>query len=198
MKKLLILAALILPVVCMGWMFTEEKTASVSETYNPPPVATPEPTPEPTPIPTPEPTPTPTPEPTPEPIPEIATDYEVELIARTIWGEAGGIPDPAERAAVAWCILNRVDAWGESIEAVVTAPEQFHGYIDWGVCPDEHIELAEDVVSRWEREKAGQEDVGRVLAADCLWFYGDGQHNYFRNSFRGGSRWDFSSVESPY
>ena len=132
------------------------------------------------------------------PIPELASDYEIELIARTIWGEAGGCKYDEHRAAVAWCILNRVDAWNQSIEEVVKAEGQFHGYIRWGTCPQEHIEMAEDVVERWEREHDGQEDVGRVLPKDYLWFCAYEGHNRYRNAFSGSYNvWDFSSA-SPY
>lgn len=134
--------------------------------------------------------------------PEAPAAYEpdpvdVELIGRTIWGEAGGIADPAERAAVAWCILNRADAWGQSVEEVVTAPQQFHGYRATGDCPEEHLELARDVLTRWQAEKDGAEDVGRVLPAGYLYFHGDGEHNYFTEEWRSGLYYDWT-LTSPY
>ncbi len=58
-----------------------------------------------------------TPEPTPEPFVPDAT--EVEMIAKTIWGEARGT-SMTEKAAVAWCILNRVDSgeyWDWSLDS---------------------------------------------------------------------------------
>lgn len=136
------------------------------------------------------------PEPTPEPTPAPDPD-EVELIGRTIWGEAGGIPDEAERAAVAWCILNRADAWGQSIEQVVTAPQQFHGYLTRGTCPQEHLELAADVLSRWYAEKAGAGNVGRTLPAEYLFFVGDGAHNHYSAVWQSGIYYDWS-LPSPY
>ena len=127
-------------------------------------------------------------------------DGAAELIGRTIWGEADGVKDPAERAAVAWCILNRVDAWGQSIEEVVTAPRQFHGYRDaetWGECPQRHIDLAADVLERWAAEKAGAENVGRVLPAGYLYFVGDGERNHFSIEFLETNYWDWT-LASPY
>lgn len=145
--------------------------------------------------------PAPTPEPTPEPTPSVEQitipAYAAEMIGRTIWGEAGGIADPAERAAVAWCILNRVDEWNTSIRAIVTAPDQFHGYRPDGDCPQEHIDLAEDVLARWAAEKAGADDVGRVLPAEYLYFWGDGKQNHFRTHWKGNDYWDWS-MTSPY
>ena len=122
---------------------------------------------------------------------------EVELIGRTIWGEAGGVKSKAERAAVAWCILNRADAWGKSIEDVVTAPHQFHGYRTWGECPQEHLDLAADVLTRWNAEKEGDTNAGRTLPADYLYFYGDGERNHFSIEWRSGVYWDWS-LDNPY
>lgn len=123
-----------------------------------------------------------------------------ELIGRTIWGEAGGIPDKAERAAVAWCILNRVDAWGITLEEAVTAPHQFQGYRSaeyWGDCPQEHIELARDVLIRWHSEKIGATNSGRVLPADYLYFMGDGAHNHFTTEWKGSDFWAWT-LPNPY
>lgn len=128
------------------------------------------------------------------------TAYEAELIGRTIWGEAGGIPDEAERAAVAWCILNRVDAWGITIEDAVTTPHQFQGYraeAYWGDCPQEHIDLATDVLRRWEAEKQGAAYVGRVLPSAYLYFLGDGAHNHFTTEWQGSNTWGWT-LDNPY
>lgn len=122
---------------------------------------------------------------------------EVELIGRTIWGEAGGVQSKAERAAVAWCILNRVDATGKSIEAVVTAHKQFHGYKPEGECPTEHLELAADVLTRWQAEKLGATEVGRTLPADYLFFVGDGRRNHFTTEYEGTDYWAWS-LNNPY
>jgi hypothetical protein len=127
----------------------------------------------------------------------IIPDYAAEMIGRTIWGEAGGVTEKAERAAVAWCILNRVDASGDTIQEVVTAPHQFQGYRPEGDCPQEHIDLAADVLQRWEAEKQGADDVGRVLPADYLYFLGDGERNHFTTEFLGTDAWDWS-LTNPY
>lgn len=133
----------------------------------------------------------------PAPRPDLYTEKDVELIGRTIWGEAGGVQSKAERAAVAWCILNRVDAFDQTIEEVVTAPHQFQGYRPEGDCPDEHLDLAEDVLERWQMEKYGATDVGRVLPADCLYFLGDGQRNHFTNEWQSTIYWGWTLAD-PY
>lgn len=151
------------------------------------------------------------PEPKPETAPEPETEpeteaeppapeldpYAVELIGRTIWGEAMGVKSKAERAAVAWCILNRVDAWGWSIERVVTAPYQFQGYRPNGDCPQEHLDLAADVLARWSAEKNGAKNAGRVLPADYLYFMGDGAQNHFTKEYLNTNYWDWSLAD-PY
>ena len=166
-----------------------------------------------TPTTAPEPTETPTPTPTELPAaPEVTTEpeepeevntldpVEVELIGRTIWGEADGVKSKAERAAVAWCILNRVDSRGQTIEEVVTAPEQFAGYRPadkWGECPQRHLDLAADVLARWYAEKDGAQDVGRVLPAEYRFFIGDGERNHFSIRWKSTDYWDWS-LPDPY
>ena len=96
-----------------------------------------------------------------------------------------------------WCALNRVDCGYGSIVMVVTTPYQFVGYQEDNPVDENLVALCEDVLARWYAEKAGEENVGRVLPSDYLWFSGDGYHNYFRNAYRGGNTWDWS-LESPY
>lgn len=128
--------------------------------------------------------------------PTLATDREVELIARTIWGEAEVVQSRAEQAAVAWCILNRVDSSGKTIESVITAPYQFYYRTDDNL-PSWALELAEDVLWRWGRERAGETDVGRTLPADYLYFIGDGRRNHFSIEWKSTDYWDWS-LPDPY
>ena len=138
-----------------------------------------------------------TPEPKPGVTPQPWTDEEVIVLARMLWGEARGVSSDAEKAACVWCVLNRVDHGYGDIITVVTTPEQFVGYNAKNPVDDDLITLCIDVLSRWYAEKDGQDEVGRVLPADYLWFSGDGERNHFRNAYRGGDRWDWS-LPSPY
>lgn len=61
-------------------------------------------------------------------------DELAELAGRAIWGEAGGIQDEAQRAAVVWCACNRADAWDMEIGDVLTV-DQFHGLAIKGEVP---------------------------------------------------------------
>ena len=117
-------------------------------------------------------------------VPLYFTDEEVNTIAKTVWGEAQGL-NKMEQSAVVWCILNYVDAgYGTIIEAI-TYPERFHGYNPGFPVTDEIKALVEDVIVRWRMEKLCDGDVGRTLPSEYLWFHGDGEHNYFRNSYDG-------------
>ena len=123
---------------------------------------------------------------------------EVNALARTVWGEARGVPSKAEQAAVIWCILNRVDAgYANSIIGVITAPGQFAGYSSSYPVTDEFEELAKDVLIRWYKEKDGETDVGRTLPQGYYYFNGSGGHNWFRQEFRSSSYWDWS-LPNPY
>lgn len=125
---------------------------------------------------------------------------EIPYIAKTVWGEARGC-SKTEQAAVIWCILNRVDSsiryMPDDIISVITQKNQFSGYSKKFPVTDNIRNLVIDVLTRWEMEKSGVENIGRILPSEYLWFHGDGRHNHFRDSFRGGTRWDWS-LESPY
>jgi len=123
---------------------------------------------------------------------------DLNLLAKLIWGEARGIDSTDEKAAVVWCVLNRVDSgYGDSIYEVVTSPGQFTGYRRSNPVREEFYNLALDVITRWQLEKMGLEDCGRVLPKEYLFFAGYGGRNYFRTGYRSSGRWDWS-LESPY
>lgn len=122
---------------------------------------------------------------------------DIDLIAKTVWGEARGC-SIMEQSAVIWCILNRVDAGMGTIKEVVTAPYQFTGYKETNPIEGEFVELAQDVLIRWQAEKYCIGDVGRTLPDTYLWFHGDGKHNIFRDAFSGDYHiWDWNCI-NPY
>ncbi len=135
----------------------------------------------------------------PVPAPEIwAPDQnDVGLIAMVIYNEARGLPD-TEKAAVAWCILNRVDdpRFPDTVREVVTSPCQFAFSWDTPVLP-ELCRLADDVMCRHHAEKSGEGNVGRVLPPEYCFFWGDGRHNFFRTTNTAQVYWNWS-LESPY
>lgn len=115
-------------------------------------------------------------------------DELAELAGRAIWGEAGGIQDEAQRAAVVWCACNRADAWDMDIGDVLNV-DQFHGLAICGEVPAEHVELARDVLARWTLEAEGWQNVGRVLPSQFMYFEGDGKVNHFSTEYGGGQYW---------
>ena len=122
---------------------------------------------------------------------------DIERMSQAVWGEARGCT-LTEQAAVVWCILNRVDdpRWPDAIEEVCIT-SQFNGYNpDNPIDPDIYT-LTLDVYVRWVREHTGERDVGRVLPASYCFFYGDGKHNHFQESFGADEVWDWS-LPSPY
>lgn len=124
-------------------------------------------------------------------------ESDIVMLAKLMYQECGGVPSDTEKACVVWTVLNRVDEYGGTIYEVVTAKNQFAYYNDRPV-DDALYQLAKDVLTRWNNEKNGEVNVGRVLPPDYLWFSGDGEHNHFRNAYKGQfSIWDYS-LETPY
>lgn len=112
---------------------------------------------------------------------------DVEAIARTLYGECRGAETEAEKEAVAWVILNRVDAgYADTVLGVVSAPGQFAGYNAAHPLWPELVEVAERVLTLHHREQLG-ERVVRVLPREYLWFSGDGARNCFRDAYAGGT-----------
>lgn len=128
-------------------------------------------------------------------------DENAKYIAKTIYGEARGC-SKTEQAAVAWCILNRVDSddpyYPDDIVSVITQEDQFDGYDPEHPVLQEHYELALDVIDLWLQEDGKGIVAGRVLPKEYLWFKGDGECNVFRNAYEGECDiWDWS-LASPY
>lgn len=106
---------------------------------------------------------------------------DVEMVAKTIYGEAGSSwITKDEKACVAWVICNRVDdpRWGNTIAGVITAPGQFYGYRARNPVTDECRDIAIDVLTRWSLEKQGVA-IERELSPAINSFYGDGRRNHF-------------------
>lgn len=137
----------------------------------------------------------------------LYTDEDAIALAKMAWGEARGVPElemngnvvsaKCQQAAVMWTALNRYDAgYAESIKAVATAPKQYHGYSVENPVEDEFLDLAYDVLDRWNRERHGETDVGRVLESDYFWFHGDGTYNWFRNEYKSSSYWNWELADT--
>lgn len=126
------------------------------------------------------------------------TRGEIETLAKIVYREARGIKENFHKAAVVWCILNRVDDgyWGDNIIDVATYPNAFAWVPDTPV-KEELVDLVVDVITRWNYEKQGLSDVGRTLPQDYLYFTGDGSYNHFTKEWKGTDYWDWS-LPDPY
>lgn len=129
-----------------------------------------------------------------------AAEYvaKVDVLARLIYGEARSC-DIEDQAAVVWLVLNRVEdpRFPDTVLEVVTQTGQFAGYKESYPVLPEMVEVAEDVLTRYDAERGGVEDVGRVLPRQYLYFSGDGTRNYFTTTYAGGDVWNWSA-RSPY
>jgi hypothetical protein len=142
------------------------------------------------------------PRPTPTPTAEaLFTEADIVAIAQTIYGEAGVVRSDMRRAAVAWVILNRVDSdnpyYPNTILEVIEQRGQFNGYLENHAVAENYYDLALDVLTRWEREKNGRGDVGRVIPKNYLFFTGDGKENYFTREWRDKDNWGWT-LPNPY
>ncbi len=134
----------------------------------------------------------------PEPI-KLYTEADVDMLARLIYTEARGVRSKTEQAAVVWCVLNRLDNPNrpqKTIAEVVCAPHQFD-YRPWAPVLPEFEELAADVLKRWQAERDGQADVGRVLPPEYQYFEGWGGRNWFSAKWKSGEFWGWG-LASPY
>lgn len=131
--------------------------------------------------------------------PYIPNQDEVEALAKMLYGEARGIPSDMEKAACVWCVLNRVNdpRFPDTILKVLEAPNQFAGYSPKHPLLPELVELATDVLTRYNAEKQGENEVGRVLPTEYCFFTGDGRNNHFVKEWGSENRWDWS-LASPY
>lgn len=108
--------------------------------------------------------------------------YEVTLVCQTVYGEARGC-SREEQMLVVWCICNRVDYFGTSVEQVVKAPRQFHGYNPEHPVTDEIRSVVLEVLDAW---CGGQEALvyePYATTSEYLFFSGDGVHNWFREEY---------------
>ena len=134
------------------------------------------------------------------------TEEEIDVLANCLYGEARGLGS-TERSAVVWCVLNRVDSnkFPNDIISVVTQKSQFTGYNANRTYQSQAAKdvlescrkLCIDVVERWYREKAGEENVGRTLPSTYCFFYGKHGKNWFRETWKGTDLWDWS-LGTPY
>lgn len=131
--------------------------------------------------------------PTTEPI-EVAppreheyTEHDVELISKTVYGEANNCSNE-ERALVIWTILNRVEAKGDfrnqkTIEDVILHKGAFHGYDEDNPVTTSIRKLVEQELEKWCNGEEAPVVEPYATTPDYLSFEGDGKHNWFREEW---------------
>ena len=121
-----------------------------------------------------------------EPImPEVTsyTDADARAIAEVMHAEAKGLSD-AEKRAVGWCVLNRVDDWGCSIQGAVS---QEGAFVRSSYYSDEELALANGLLLDWASNCGLRE-----LPSGYYYFNGDGKQNHFRTSLSSKERFTVS------
>jgi len=127
-------------------------------------------------------------------------DATVEVLTNLLYGEARGIKSDAQKAAVIWCVLNRYDNghYGDTIIKVATAKHQFCGYVAGRTYEDmtsyEHCKnIVTDVLDRYYTE----DQIGRTLPKDYLYFVAKNGANVFTQKWQGTNYWNWS-LPDPY
>ena len=125
-------------------------------------------------------------------------DKEIKMLAQVVYNEARGINSTMHKAAVVWCVLNRVDSsrFDDTISEVIKYPGAFAWSSNTKI-EEQFIDLATDVVTRWLLEKEGYTEVGRVLPSEWLFFHGADGVNKFKKENKSTIYWDWS-LGTPY
>lgn len=110
------------------------------------------------------------------------TSEEITLVCQTVYGEARGC-SKEEQQLVVWCICNRVDYSGTSVEQVVTADRQFHGYDPENPVTEEIFENVTEVLEAWSRNEEALVYEPYATTTEYRYFSGDGRHNWYREEW---------------
>jgi len=111
--------------------------------------------------------------------PPLVPEHEVELVARTLRGECYD-EQHDDKCEVVKVICNRVSdsRFGDSIEAVITAPKQFIGYRPGNVPTANDYEIAREVLTEWY--SGGCAPLGEYL----FFASGSNHKNVFRKEWK--------------
>ena len=110
------------------------------------------------------------------------TSEEITLVCQTVYGEARGC-SKEEQQLVVWCICNRADYSGTSVEQVVTANRQFHGYDPENPVTEEIFENVIEVLEAWSRNEEALVYEPYATTTEYRYFSGDGRHNWYREEW---------------
>jgi hypothetical protein len=112
----------------------------------------------------------------------IPSNEEIEMLAKTVWGEARGCSDEEQRLVI-WTIFQRLDSeiWiGDTIEAIITRQGQFTGYRSYHPIDENILKICEEELQKWID---GEEAPTHEIYAPQLPYYkfsGSSGHNWFK------------------
>ena len=72
---------------------------------------------------------------------------------------------------------------GQSVEEVITAPGQFHGYHEDNPVDPEILEAVEEVFCAWAYNEPAMILPPYATTSNYQYFSGDGVHNWFREEY---------------
>ena len=117
-------------------------------------------------------------------------ERDIDMLTRMIWGEARGCAYE-EQALCVWVVLNRLDdgRYGDTIEAVVSAQNQFIGYSPTHPIAGDIRTVVEEVLEAWASGEDAPTLPPYAETSDYLYFSGrlgaDGKlHNFFRENWQ--------------
>lgn len=104
------------------------------------------------------------------------------MLVQLVWHEARGLPSE-EQILVVWCVLNRVDDWGQSIYEVLTTKGQFMSSYEGYPIEEEICQLCEQCLLDWESGMEAPILEPYTVNSNYKFYYGDGKHNWFREVY---------------
>ena len=109
---------------------------------------------------------------------------DVDMMAKTVWGEARGMTADEQRLVV-WTVLQRLDGngWGDTISAVLTAPNQFLGYRAGHPINEQIHAVCLEEMQKWA--SGAEPPTHEIYAPTAPYYYFEGYdgHNWFRGSW---------------
>ena len=101
-------------------------------------------------------------------------EADAKAIAKVMHAEANGL-DAVQKRAVGWCILNRVEDWGGTIQGTAGSS----AFVSSNSYTEEELALANEVLASWTM------DGPRDLPEGYYYFNGNGEENFFRKELSG-------------
>jgi hypothetical protein len=118
------------------------------------------------------------------PPPKTYPDAELEMLAKTVWGEARGCAADEQRLVI-WTVFQRVDSglFPDTLSAVIAQPNQFVGYDEKHPVSAEIAALCYEEYDKWQDGECPPTFAPYAKTTPYLFFEGDGWHNWYREDW---------------